>query len=115
MTPQSSATNVYEAFCAEKKRAYCATEGRCYNTYSETCRDGGYTDATALPQCVRTAQQRCAAAHSGDAAFACSQGAIQGARAPQITTNSDLAAMRVFPKPFADGMALAQNLCYSSN
>ena len=110
---RSAVTNVYDAFCAQQAdgRAYCSTQGRCYNPLTETCREPGYVEPPGLPACVRGAQARCRFSYSGPANEACAEGAVQAARAPTLTTQTDLRSMLLFPKAFADGMALSQNLC----
>lgn len=112
---RSAVTDVYDTFCAQQAegRAYCPTLGRCFDPLKEVCRKPGYVDPPGLPACVRGAQARCRFSYSGTANDACSEGAVQAARAPTLTTQTDLRSMLLFPKAFADGMALSQNLCTS--
>jgi len=110
---RSAVTNVYDSFCAQQAdgRAYCPTLGRCFDPLTEVCREPGFSEPPGLPACVRGAQARCRFSYSGAANDACSEGAVQAGRAPSLTTQTDLRSVLLFPKAFADGMALSQNLC----
>lgn len=110
---RKAVTNVYDSFCAQQAggRSYCPTSGRCYDPLRERCLEPGYSEPPGLPACVRAAQARCRFSYSGEANEACSQGAVQGGRAPTLTTKADERSMLLFPKAFSDGMALTGNLC----
>lgn len=110
---RSAITDVYDTFCAQQAegRAFCPTLGRCFDPLTEVCRAPGYIEPPGLSSCVRGAQARCRFTYSGPANDACSEGAVQGARVPTLTTQTDLRSMLLFPKAFADGMALSNNLC----
>lgn len=110
----TTTTNVYDSFCAQEAggRAFCPALGRCFDPLTETCTtDPSYEPPSGLPACVQSAQARCRFAHAGAANDACAEGAVQGARAPTLTTQTARRSMLLFPRAFADGVALSQNLC----
>ena len=110
---QAAVTDVYDSFCAPQAggRAYCPTQGRCFDPLTETCREPGYTTPSDLPECIRGAQARCRSKYAGDAFHACAEGTTQSQRAPTLSTDAAAKAMLLFPLPFAYGGALAGQLC----